>query len=121
MATTCTSIRLPGISRNRRPGKQERAPWSLTEPEALCRWRAAPEIDGLVVEFRSNVGNQAHSIQTFLAEARAQIDALHPRNIVIDERFNGGGDLNTTRDFLQALPTLVPGRIFVLTSPATFS
>ena len=99
----------------------ERAPWSLTEPEALFRWRAAPEIDGLVVEFRSNVGNQAHSIQTFLAEARAQIDALHPRNIVIDERFNGGGDLNTTRDFLQALPTLVPGRIFVLTSPATFS
>jgi hypothetical protein len=36
-------------------------------------------------------------------------------------RANGGGDLNTTRDFMQALPGLVPGRIFALTSPWTFS
>jgi len=36
-------------------------------------------------------------------------------------RLNGGGDLNDTRDFVQSLPRLVPGRIFVLTSPWTFS
>jgi hypothetical protein len=36
-------------------------------------------------------------------------------------RLNGGGDLNTTRDFMKRLPTLVRGRIFVLTSPWTFS
>jgi hypothetical protein len=34
---------------------------------------------------------------------------------------NGGGDLNTTRDFMESLPSLVPGRIFALTSPWTFS
>jgi hypothetical protein len=40
---------------------------------------------------------------------------------VLDLRMNGGGDLNTTRDFMQRLPRLVRGRVFALTSPWTFS
>lgn len=36
-------------------------------------------------------------------------------------RLNSGGDLNKTRDFVQSLPNLASGRIFVLTSPCTFS
>jgi hypothetical protein len=36
-------------------------------------------------------------------------------------RVNGGGNLNTARDFMKRLPELVPGRIFALTSPWTFS
>src|SRR6185503_12822956 len=42
-------------------------------------------------------------------------------NLVLDMRLNGGGDLNNTRDFAETLPALVPGRVFVLTSPWTFS
>ena len=41
--------------------------------------------------------------------------------MVLDMRQNGGGDLNTTRDFMEALPDLVTGRVFVLMSPWTFS
>jgi hypothetical protein len=40
---------------------------------------------------------------------------------VLDMRMNGGGDLNTTRAFMRSLPERVPGRIFALTSPWTFS
>jgi hypothetical protein len=40
---------------------------------------------------------------------------------VLDLRLNGGGDPTQARDFAESLPTLVPGTIFVLTGPATFS
>jgi hypothetical protein len=97
------------------------APWSLQSPEQRHRWRLAPEIDGMVIELRQNNDAEDETIAAALARFEAAIAEHHPRNIVLDMRLNGGGDLNTTRDFVQALPTRVPGRIFALTSPWTFS
>ncbi len=98
-----------------------RAPWSLTEPDAAFRWRWAAEINAPVIDFRQNNDSEKRSIASFLAEVEAMLKARRPQNIVLDMRLNGGGDLNTTRDFMQALPKLVRGRILVLTSPWTFS
>lgn len=97
------------------------APWSLRETDNPFRWRAAPEIDGMVIEFRANNNAGGRTIAAAQEEFRAAIAAERPRNLVLDMRLNGGGDLNTTRDFMKSLPELVPGRIFVLTSPWTFS
>ena len=97
------------------------APWSLSEPDAPFRWRAAPEIDGMVVELRQTVSSPGNAIDAFLADMAQRIESGRPRNLVIDMRVNGGGNLNTARDFMKRLPELVPGRIFALTSPWTFS
>jgi hypothetical protein len=70
---------------------------------------------------RQNDGDDAHPIDRFLRDATRAIKEAHPKNLVLDMRLNGGGDLNTTRDFAESLPGLVPGRIFALTSPWTFS
>jgi hypothetical protein len=40
---------------------------------------------------------------------------------VLDLRMTGGGDLNTTRAWVRRLPRIASGRVFVLTSPWTFS
>ena len=97
------------------------APWSLQSPEQRHRWRNAPEIDGIVIELRQNNDAETESIADALARFDAAITQHHPRNVVLDMRLNSGGDLNTTRDFVQSLPARIPGRIFVLTSPWTFS
>lgn len=102
-------------------GTVGRMPWSLTAPDEFFRWRAAPEVDGMVVELRMNRDAPGQPIRAFLAEVTAEIRRTKPTNLVLDLRANGGGDLNTTRDFVQSLPGLVPGRLFVLTSPWTFS
>jgi len=99
----------------------EQAPWALRDPGTPFRWRAAPELDGLVIEFRQNRNAPDHPIAAFQGEMTDEIRQRRPRHLVVDMRMNGGGDLNTTRDFFRSLPTLVPGRIFVLTSPWTFS
>jgi hypothetical protein len=99
----------------------DKAPWSLSEPDAPFRWRAAPEVDGMVVELRQTFSSPGNAIEDFLAATTERIRSTSPRNLVIDLRVNGGGNLNTARDFMKSVPGLVPGRIFVLTSPWTFS
>ena len=97
------------------------APWALQEPDQPFRSREAPELGALVIEMRQNNGSEGHAIDPFLREMGRLLGDKRPRHLVLDMRMNGGGDLNTTRDFMQGLPALVPGRIFVLTSPWTFS
>jgi hypothetical protein len=97
------------------------APWSLTEPDAPFRWRWADELNAPVIDFRQNSDAETRTIASFLGEMEAMLKAKRPQHVVLDMRLNGGGDLNTTRDFMQALPKLVPGKILVLTSPWTFS
>ena len=101
-------------------GTKEKSPWAFQEPSQLFRLRPAPELNALIVQLRANHGG-TQPIQEFLGKATEEIRRTQPRNLVLDLRVNGGGDLNNTRDFVQSLPGLVPGRIFVLTSPWTFS
>ena len=96
----------------------DKAPAALRDPDEPYRRRKAPEIDAVVVELRQNAGE---GIDRFLRESTQAIREARPKNLVLDMRLNGGGDLNNTRDFAESLPSLVPGRIFVLTSPWTFS
>jgi hypothetical protein len=44
-----------------------------------------------------------------------------PRNIVVDLRFNMGGDLNIAREFMRALPGIASDHVYAITSGRTFS
>ncbi|MGQ0649677.1 MAG: hypothetical protein ACT4P7_19155 [Gemmatimonadaceae bacterium] len=99
----------------------DRAPWALQEIATPFRWREAPELRAMVIELRQTANAPGQRIADFLAQVEAELRRRQPMNVVLDMRINGGGDLNTTRDFMKALPTLIPGRVFVLTSPYTFS
>jgi hypothetical protein len=100
---------------------EESAPWALQEPDVPFRWRADADLDALVIQFRQINDAPNHPIADFLAGLDREIDARRPANVIVDMRLNGGGNLQTTRDFMQALPSRVPGHLFVLTSPWTFS
>jgi hypothetical protein len=99
----------------------EQAPWSLRDPGVSFRSRDIAELDVVVVQFRRNNSGPDKSIRDGVRDLTAAIEAAGRRNVVLDMRQNGGGDLNTTRDFMEALPDLVTGRVFVLMSPWTFS
>lgn len=97
------------------------APWSLREPGDPFRWREAPEVDGIAIDLRQVLNAPDQPIDEFLSEVVGVIILKQPRNLVLDLRMNSGGDLTKAREFMQALPDRIPGRIFVLTSPWTFS
>ncbi len=100
---------------------QEQAPWSLQEPERAFRMRDAPEIDAYWIELRQNNSSDDTDIAEFMLDSLEAARTSGRHNIVLDMRMNGGGDLNTTRAWVRRLPRVVSGRVFVLTSPWTFS
>ncbi len=59
----------------------------------------------------------------FLQDAEANREKLRRRNVVLDMRYNGGGDLMSTREFFVQWPSRIPldGRIYVIEGPQTFS
>jgi hypothetical protein len=99
----------------------EQAPWALQEPDTPFRMRDAPEMDAFVIQMRQNFSDDNMDIAEFMLDALENARTSGRRNIVLDMRMNGGGDLNNTRAWVRRLPRVVPGRVFVLTSPWTFS
>lgn len=103
------------------PASTASTPWALQEMNDPFRFRDAPELNAVIVQLRHNVDAPNEKIDTFLKEAEASRAKLDRKNVVLDMRFNGGGNLMLTRDFMAAWPSLVPGRFYVLTSVGTFS
>jgi len=95
-------------------------PLYLLEPERAFRLAFPAEIDGAYIQLKATRGLE---IDAFLTAALAELGARRPRNIVVDLRFNMGGDLNVTRAFMRMLPRLVAdgGRLYAITSGRTFS
>lgn len=98
------------------------APLYLKNDGRAFQSAALPELDAWFIQLRINKSFYDQDIVAFFEAASEEIKRAKPTNLVVDLRLDGGGDLNTTRDFMQSLPSLAPqGRIFILTSGRTFS
>jgi hypothetical protein len=93
-------------------------PLYLQEQGLLFRLAFPPELDGAYVQLNAIRGL---GISTFFETTLAELRQNRPRNIVVDLRFNMGGDLNIARDFMQALPAIARDRVYAITSGRTFS
>lgn len=100
----------------------EKAPWSLQEFGQTMRRRDAPDLDAMVIQLRANIDG-AEPIASFLNAANAARRSAGRKNIVLDMRMNGGGNLQLTREWMSSIVSTLPadGRVVVLTSPWTFS
>ncbi len=99
----------------------ESAPWSLRDAPIPFRWRRDEATQSIVIELRRNVDGNGFQIKDALKTFESAIRTEKPVNLVVDMRVNDGGDLTTTRAFMESLAELLPGRVFLLTSPMTFS
>jgi hypothetical protein len=97
--------------------------WALRDTNEPFRWRDAPELDAVVIQLRQNTDRGDRKIASFLEDGETARERLGRKNVVLDMRWNGGGDFSLTRDFMSAWPERAPppGRFFVLIGPATFS
>lgn len=98
-----------------------RAPWWLQQALQRGRWRMDTALQALVVELRTSTDTPTERLRDTFDAVRQAAREHGPKHLVLDLRQNGGGDLTRVRDFAESLPALVPGRLFVLTSPWTFS
>jgi hypothetical protein len=104
-------------------GRVQGDPLSLREPAELFRLVELPDRDAVYVQFRANHYFGGGDMRAEATRAIARLRELAPRFVIVDQRFNLGGDLNNTRDLMQAIPEVVgdDGRVVAITSGRTFS
>ena len=93
-------------------------PLYLQDPGPLFRLAFPAGLDGAWVQLNAVRGL---GIAQFLEGTLAELRRLRPRNIVVDLRFNMGGDLNIAREFMRALPGIARDHVYAITSGRTFS
>jgi hypothetical protein len=94
-------------------------PLYLQNPDEAWRLAYSDAVNGAYIQLKSTAGD---GIGPFLEATLAELGRRRPRNIVVDLRFNLGGDLTLARDFMEKLPPLAAGgRIYAITSGRTFS
>ena len=97
-------------------------PLYLQEPDKP--FRLIPLEEGYYLQFRANHGSfDGETVEQFAQRALVTLRAARPRFIILDQRLNSGGDLNTTRDLMRGLGDIIgpSGRLVILTSGRTFS
>ena len=91
------------------------------QPDTLYRAQRLAELDALYVQLRSNMDEQGQLFAPFLTATLAEARAKPPRNLLLDLRFDVGGDISVSREALRELVGLATGRVYVLVSRYTFS
>ncbi|MEO6928015.1 MAG: hypothetical protein ABI190_02520 [Casimicrobiaceae bacterium] len=74
-------------------------------------------------QFKSNEDEPGFPIGKFVDRVKTEMTADRPRAIIVDLRFDQGGDFTTTASLMKQLTTLSPAvqHVYVLTSAWTFS
>lgn len=96
----------------------ERVPLYLRAPDRVFRLAFPEGLDGAYLQLNAVRGP---GIGRFFQDSLEELRRRRPRTIIVDLRFNMGGDLNLARDFMQALPGIAQDRVYAITSGRTFS
>ncbi len=96
-------------------------PLYLQDSASLFRVVPLPGIEALYVQFRSHLDGPNEKITDLMHTVDAAIEARHPRRLIVDLRFDIGGNTDLTREWTRTIPDRIPDRIYVLVSPYTFS
>jgi hypothetical protein len=98
-------------------------PLSLSDFDTGFRRIRLANSCAMLVQLKANhdVGNQ--HIKDFVAATEADMRANKPCAVILDLRYDDGGNYQNTAGFAKDLPNLTTpgGRIYLLTGPSTFS
>jgi hypothetical protein len=98
-------------------------PISLTDFDTAFRSLALPGTCTQFVQLKSNADEGGQNIKDFLSSTESRLRQIQPCNVILDLRYDDGGDFVNTYGFARELPKPIPpaGQIIMLTGPVTFS
>jgi hypothetical protein len=115
---------LKGMAKEWRAYQPDHAlPVTLQDYDKTFRRIRLPHSCTALVQFKSNEDENGESISQFITATEADLSANKPCNVILDLRFDDGGNYMNTYGFANQLPGLVApgGHIYLLTGPSTFS
>ena len=101
----------------------ESAPIYLQLPAERMQTRAIPELQASYLQFWTNNDVGSTSIKAFCKDALDAYRREPTPNVIIDHRYNGGGNFNRTRDCMEDFGKSIPpdGHLYIITGGSTFS
>jgi hypothetical protein len=97
-------------------------PLAMQEPDKLFRAVPLMAYDALYVQFRANYDRDGgRELGRFAGDTAALAMKLRPRFIVIDERFNGGGNTDLTKELMKVLAEAARDKVYIFVGEHTFS
>ncbi len=99
----------------------EASPLYLQQADELFRLVPLPVLDALYLQFRSNEDEGDARIAPFVASVAERLRNSPPENVVVDLRFDTGGDNTQNRELMRQIASTVRGKIYVLVGNYTFS
>lgn len=96
-------------------------PLYLQQPDRQFRIVDLAELDALYLQFRANFDGADERVVDFAERARQAIEATPRSHLILDQRFNYGGNSDLTLELMRQIGAHARGRVYVLTSGATFS
>ncbi|HRD44944.1 MAG TPA: hypothetical protein PLF78_00520 [Caulobacter sp.] len=99
-------------------------PLYLQLPDRGYWRRPLPDQNAVYINLRTNIDDDTGvSLKAFVAETVADLRRHRPAAVIVDLRFNPGGDYSLTHPLMSALGDIVGpnGRIYLLSSNNTFS
>ena len=96
-------------------------PFYLKDADEPFRFTALPGMNASYLQFRTNYDLNGQSIRAFAEKAQKKLAAEHPRVLIVDLRFDTGGDISRTAALMRELRYYVAGRIYLLVGRYTFS
>jgi len=108
-----------GADRSVLPADDAKLPDYLRRPRRayISKYFAANR--ALYFRYNRSGEDEGHPFADFAARLLAEIDARHPAAVIVDLRFNGGGNFFVAYDLMEKLRTRP--RLFVITSVVTYS
>ncbi|MDX1460549.1 MAG: hypothetical protein R3348_05780 [Xanthomonadales bacterium] len=113
--------RLLEVSSTKNP---DSIPMYLREPAKMFRHRMLESKSARYIQFRANTDfSGQQDLNDFIDTLTDSLHSGPQGHIILDQRFNYGGDLNPTRPLMQQLARHLghKGKLFIITSGRTFS
>ncbi|WP_078085461.1 hypothetical protein [Microbulbifer mangrovi] len=103
--------------------RDQELPLYLQETEKLHILRKVPGRDAVYVRMNASFADKSESLDQFEQRITNLVDAEQPNNIIVDFRYNRGGDYTKVLPIVRTLSDAVPpeGRLYLLVGPNTFS
>lgn len=98
-------------------------PMFLTDYATPFRTRYLAESRTYYAELKSNDDENGYAIAPFVDGVKRDVATLNPRTLIVDLRFNQGGNFTKTASLMKHVTSLAPSieHVYLLTSAWTFS
>jgi len=108
-----------GADRSVLPADDARLPDYLRRPRKAYASKYFSGKRALYFRYNRSGEDEGHPFADFAARLLAELDARHPAAVIVDLRFNSGGNFFVAYDLMEKLRTC--SQLFVITSVVTYS